>query len=55
MEAMDSPAFGPMDHDQYGRPEGMDGLSDTFEEAEELLEAEFDDIISDDGVGRSFQ
>jgi hypothetical protein len=55
MEAMDSPAFGPMDHDQYGRPEGMNGLSDTFEEAEELLEAEFDDLVSDDGVDRGFQ
>jgi hypothetical protein len=55
MDAMDSPAFGPMEHDQYGRPDGMTGLSDTFEEAESLLEAEFDDLVSDDGVNRGFQ
>jgi hypothetical protein len=33
----------------------MDDLSETFEEAEELLEAEFDDLVSDDGVDRGFQ
>jgi hypothetical protein len=55
MEAMDSPAFGPMEYDRYGRPDRMDELSETFEEAEELLEAEFDDLVDDDGVDRGFQ
>lgn len=31
----------------------LDELSDTFEEAEELLEAEFDDVVDED-VGRGF-
>jgi hypothetical protein len=55
MEAMDSPAFGPMDHDQYGRPGGLDELNDQFEEAEQLLEAEFDELVDDDGIDRGFQ
>ena len=55
MEAMDSPAFGPMDHDQYGRPERLEELTDEFEEAESLLEAEFDELVDEDGVGRGFQ
>ncbi|GAA0644327.1 hypothetical protein [Salarchaeum japonicum] len=55
MDAIDSPAFGPMEYDQYGRPEELDGLSDTFEEAEELLTEELDDLIESDDVGRGFQ
>jgi hypothetical protein len=55
MDALDSPAFGPMEHDQYGRPDGLDELSSTFEEAEELLNAELDDLVDDDEVGRGFQ
>jgi len=55
MEAMDSPAFGPMDHDQYGRPERLEELTEEFEEAESLLEAEFDELVDTDGVGRGFQ
>lgn len=55
MGALDSPAFGPMEHDQYGRPEPMEELSTTFEEAEEVLDAELDDIVDEDDVGRGFQ
>jgi hypothetical protein len=55
MEAIDSPAFGPMEYDQYDRPDELDDLSATFEEAEELLEAEFEEVVEDDGVGRGFQ
>jgi len=55
MDALDSPAFGPMDYDQYDRPEGVEEMADTFEEAEELLDAELDDLVDDDGVGRGFQ
>lgn len=54
MEALDSPAFGPMEFELSERPEQLDDLSATFEEAEELLSAELDDLIRDDGVGRGF-
>ncbi|WP_435333142.1 hypothetical protein [Haloarchaeobius sp. TZWWS8] len=54
MEALDSPAFGPMEYDQYDRPESLDELSTTFEEAEELLDAELDDLIGEDEVDRGF-
>jgi hypothetical protein len=53
METLDSPAFGPADIDLYDRPDGVDNLADTFEEAEELLDAELDDLIDDD-VERGF-
>jgi hypothetical protein len=54
MDAVDSPAFGPMEYDMTGRPEGLDELSDTFEEAEELLNAELDDLVEADEVDRGF-
>ena len=53
MDALESPAYGPMDFEQRGRPEGLNDLTDTFEEAEELLEAEFEDIVDED-VTRGF-
>jgi len=53
MDALDSPAYGPMEFDDYDRPESMDDLTDTFEEAEELLDAEFEDVIDED-VERGF-
>jgi hypothetical protein len=53
MDAMDSPAYGPMEFDHHDRPEPMDDLTDTFEEAEELLDKEFEDVI-DEGVERGF-
>jgi hypothetical protein len=55
MEALDSPAFGPMEYEFDDRPERLDDLADTFEEAEELLNSELDDLIEDDEVGRGFQ
>ncbi|MFB6164431.1 MAG: hypothetical protein ABEJ31_04675 [Haloarculaceae archaeon] len=54
METLDSPAFGPAEFELRDRPEGLDDLSTTFEEAEELLEAEFEDVVSED-VTRGFQ
>jgi len=54
METLDSPAFGPIEYDQYDRPEQLDNLSTTFEEAEELLDAELDDLVEEDDVGRGF-
>lgn len=55
MDALDSPAFGPMEYDMYDRPEELEDLSDTFDEAEELLSKELDDLISEDAVDRGFQ
>ncbi|QSG11804.1 Uncharacterized protein HSBGL_1384 [Halapricum desulfuricans] len=54
METLDSPAYGPMEFDTHGRPDSMTDLTDTFEEAEELLDAELEDLI-DEGVTRGFQ
>ncbi|WP_115863049.1 hypothetical protein [Halorussus litoreus] len=55
MGALDSPAFGPMEFDRYDRPDEADELSDRFEEAEELLNAELDELVDEDDVGRAFQ
>lgn len=54
MDVLDSPAFGPMEFDQYDRPDGLDELSTTFEDAEKVLEAEFEDLVSDDEIDRGF-
>jgi len=53
MDVLDSPAYGPMEFDHYGRPDAVDDLADTFEEAEELLDAELEDII-EENVDRGF-
>lgn len=55
MDAVDSPAFGPMEYELSERPDRLETLSDTFTEAEELLNAELDELIQDDDVGRGFQ
>ncbi|MFB6270207.1 MAG: hypothetical protein ABEH83_09705 [Halobacterium sp.] len=54
METLDSPAFGPMEYDPYGRPEEVDALADEFADAEELLDKELDDLVEADDVGRGF-
>ena len=54
MEALESPAFGPMEYDQYGRPEELEDLSEQFEEADDLLEAELEDLLETDEVDRGF-
>ena len=53
MDALDSPAYGPMEFETHDRPEQMDELTETFEEAEELLETEFEAIVDED-VERGF-
>lgn len=53
MGALDSPAYGPMEFDQTDRPDRMDEFTETFEEAEELLDTEFEEIIEED-VERGF-
>lgn len=47
MDALDSPAYGPLEFDMRDRPDAMDDLTETFEEAEELLDAELDDLIDE--------
>ena len=53
MDALESPAYGPMEFDHHDRPDALDDLTGTFEEAEELLETEFEDIV-DETVERGF-
>lgn len=55
MEAMDAPAFGPMEYDQFDRPDALDDLSTTFADAEAALEAEFEEVVADAGVERGFE
>lgn len=55
MEAMDAPAFGPVEYDQFGRPDALEELSDTFADAETALEAEFEEVVADAGVDRGFE
>jgi len=54
MEAIESPAFGPMAYDQYDRPDELEDLAERFEEADELLNSELDDLIETDEVDRGF-
>jgi hypothetical protein len=54
LEALDSPAYGPMEFDRHGRPAPMSELTNTFEEAESLLTREFEDIV-DETVSRGIQ
>lgn len=55
MEAVDSPAFGPMEYELSDRPDRLDELSDTFEDADELLSKELEDLIDEAGVDRGFE
>ncbi len=54
MDAIDSPAFGPMSYEFDGRPDELDELTDTFDEAETLLSTELDELIDEDDVDRGF-
>lgn len=54
MDALDSPAYGPMEFDSHDRPDRLNELTATFEEAQQVLEAEFDEIV-DETVERGFQ
>ncbi len=55
MESVDSPAFGPMEYELSDRPDQLDELSSTFEEADELLSNELEELIDRDGVNRGFE
>jgi AcrR family transcriptional regulator len=54
MDAVDSPAYGPAAFELSDRPDALDALAETFDEAEELLSAELDDLIERDEVDRGF-
>lgn len=51
MDALGSPAYGPADY-RRRRSEGLEGLADTFEEEDELLNTELAAELESDGVGR---
>ena len=50
-----SPAHGPMEYENRSRSDGLEEMSTTFEETEEVLDAELEDIVREDDVGRGFQ
>jgi hypothetical protein len=54
MDVLDSPAYGPLEFENTDRPDRVDDLASTFEEAEELLESELEDLIDED-VTRGFE
>ncbi len=54
MEAIESPAFGPLTVEPNDRPDEISGLTSTFEEAQSVLDEELEDLIDEDGVGRGF-
>jgi len=54
MDVLESPAFGPMEYDQFDRPDGLDELNTTFSEAEDVLEGEFDDLLEESDVSTGF-
>lgn len=54
MDAVESPAFGPIEYDMYDRPDELDELASTFDEADDLLTKELDDLIETDEVDRGF-
>lgn len=55
MNAIESPTFGPVEYDGYGRPKSLDRLAERFEEAETVLDAELDELNATDEIDRSFQ
>jgi hypothetical protein len=44
-----------MEYDSHGRPEALEELSTTFEDAEEVLETELEGIVREDETDRGFQ
>lgn len=54
MEAIESPAFGPLTVDSTTRTERIDSLAGTFDEAEQLLNNELEELLDQDEIGRGF-
>jgi len=44
-----------MEYELSDRPDQLDELSSTFEEADELLSNELEELIDRDGVNRGFE
>ncbi|WP_276997455.1 hypothetical protein [Haloquadratum walsbyi] len=55
MDALESPAFGPMKYEFDGRPEELNKLTETFEDTDDLLAKDLDDLVESDEVSRGFQ
>ena len=55
MDALDSPAFGPMEYELDGRPDPLADPADEFADADDPLPSDLDQLVEDDGVGRGFQ
>ena len=55
MEAINSPAFGPMEYELRDRPDRLDELAETFAEAESVLNSELAELIETDAVDRGFE
>jgi hypothetical protein len=55
MDALDSPAFGPVEYEFDGRPGVLDDLADEFADADELLTKDVEELVEADGVERGFQ
>lgn len=54
MDALDSPAFGPLTFDPNERNQPIESLSGTFDEADRMLNAELEDLLDEDEIGRGF-
>ena len=54
MDALESPAFGPMEFEPASRTSTLDSLAQTFDEAERLLNEDLESLIEDDGIDRGF-
>lgn len=54
MRAIQSPAFGPLEFDPTGRPEPLDELTGTFDEAESVLSTELEELLSRDQISHGF-
>lgn len=55
MDALESPAYGPMRFELSERPDELDELAEQFPDAEELLTAELDELIDEDRIDRGFE
>lgn len=54
MNALDSPAFGPLTFDRSERPDPIESLADTFDEANQTLNAELTELLDRDEIDRGF-
>ena len=55
MEALESPAFGPMDNDPVDRPDALSTLAERVSGQERELEEALESRLESDGVTRGFE